>query len=1513
VNEVIDEVPAGDSTVIDLDPGTYGVGTPIILSSNTSVVGDDTTLVYLPGIDNFTNWGMLSNGDGAWISTSISVEGVTFIISNAHIFGTWFTNAKDIDVQNNTYIGGTDGNAFVSVLDGIASNNVALGQDNSAYDNWNGDVNTVIENNIGYVSGGWNVLMNSSISYINYPGAGAAYGIAAGNAVNDGVINNVLSTDAPGALSVEATALLDWGYTTESDITQQGNVTQGLGILNSGQVIGISPQSNATIQDDSFVGIVYNTAQGEGLIEFVGREVPGYITSNTAMTGNLILGFNTQNWVPPFINHGYNTSSVNNASIGQSNTYGFSTGGNGTLTTSSGNITNVGTYVAGSGVTPASDIIAPATLNASVDTATSITGVSITDATDSSTVSVTLRTTFGTLSLGEGAPDAQFGTILGESAVILTGSLTEVISELAGLSYISNEAGWDDAIEINVSDADGFTGTRYIPINVGNPGSGTDQVTTITPGEVLPELSYTTITPPASLSNDTVIGSSGSNLINMGSTVSIVFLQTGVDTVVGGSGAGYIATGSGQADINLTGGGDVSISGGSGQMTVNAAAGDNVIDSGASNALVQGGSGSNTVAGGLGNLTVQGGSGSLYLATLPQDGGNLSATLGSGNSTVFALSGNDYIATNVGTANFVDLGIGNDCVSSGGADVILAGAGNDTIDASSGGSDSIFGGAGSLDFVAGAETSVVQVGSGVNTIEGGGGNLTVNGGSGKTYIATLPQNGGNLTANLTWGDATVFALSGNDYVETNFYTNNFIELGTGNDCVVSAGAGSDTILTGSGSDTIDASAGGSDSVVGNSGSLYFFGGTGNSVVDPASQSTILAGAGNLTIGGSGKVNLLQISDVLATSRVITVDYSAAEISLIEYGVDPIIGQNLSDDFLTVTLSDGTLLDLYDPQSMVAVVSSGTLSLIPWSNVQTPDVVNIDNLLSNTSAPGQIETSLLETAVSDIPYGHTAVLYADLPSDAAVINDGTVVLDPTYLTLENPLTGNGVIQIDTGSGLAVEGSVASTQTISFSGITGSLIIGDVSQFNGTISGFMGDNTIDLSMVPFSESGVATLTSGNVLDIIENGQTAAIQLDLDQSYAGNVFNLSNDGLGGTNVIDATNFTVPSDETNLFVDAQATENIVGNGSDDFSATFGSASSVSFNSGGGSGTIVVGGADDFVDVTGTTWSIVGNADGSSTVNSSAMAGTEVEVYGQGNAANNAIGADTTPSNVVGLAGNASVFSFGTNDLIETFSGNDVITVYNSANVLVNGGADTVYAAAGSTAVRAFFDLSGGQIFFINNSTTSATVSGDVPGASGGNVTAFGGAGGGVFIGGCAGNNSLIGGTGDVTLVGAGANNYLEAQGYDSASAGENVLSAGAGGAYMLATSTTGYNEFHGGSGTDTIVSYGSGAQVYYVGALGQEQITGSTTSGATNEYVFDQAPSQGGADVITNFRLGTDHIDINLDTSVNGVVTIQSYQSLGGAQSGSIIFLSDNTTIQLYGVNASSLNASIVGGTHI
>jgi hypothetical protein len=591
--------------------------------------------------------------------------------------------------------------------------------------------------------------------------------------------------------------------------------------------------------------------------------------------------------------------------------------------------------------------------------------------------------------------------------------------------------------------------------------------------------------------------------------------------------------------------------------------------------------------------------------------------------------------------------------------------------------------------------------------------------------------------------------------------------------------------------------------------------------------------------------------------------------------------------------------------MNATVLSGTLSLMPWSSLKNPEIVNIDGLFGNVVNSAELNTSLLQTAASEVPSGKTAVLTADLPAYTGLSNNGTIVLDPTYLTLVNPLTGSGVVQIDTGSGLAVEGSVASTQTISFVGTLSSLIIGDVEQFLGTISGFMGYNTIDLSNISFSSSGFATLTSGNMLEIVENGGTAAIQLDMSQSYAGNVFALSNDGSNGTTIVDATDFTVPSSATSLSVNASAAETILGNGAANFIATFAANSSVTFNTNGGNGTIASAGSGDFFGVTGSAWSVVGAAQGDDTVAMLAP-NSSVAIYGAGNSSISGM-----PSNLVSMgANNIVVKSFGTDDLVESFAGSGTVSVHGSANILVDGGAVTVSACAGSSSVVAFFESNGGQLTFINNSGSTASVNGGIAGAIGGSVTAFGGTGGGTYVGGPGGNNLLVGGAGLVTLYGGGTGNYLTAS---SSLDGANVMFAGDGATTMVGAAGSGSNVFEASNGSTDAVSYGSGAQAFFAGASGQDVFSGSTVSGAVNNYYFLQDSTGSGFDIITNFNVATDKLYINPFGGDTGVSILQ-IGSNPGAGGGVIVSLSDSTTIKLYGVSLSAVDAATTpGGLYI
>jgi hypothetical protein len=275
-------------------------------------------------------------------------------------------------------------------------------------------------------------------------------------------------------------------------------------------------------------------------------------------------------------------------------------------------------------------------------------------------------------------------------------------------------------------------------------------------------------------------------------------------------------------------------------------------------------------------------------------------------------------------------------------------------------------------------------------------------------------------------------------------------------------------------------------------------------------------------------------------------------------------------------------------------------------------------------------------------------------------------------------------------------------------------------------------------------------------------------------------------------------------------------------------------------------------------------------------------------------------------------VSSDGRNDLIASYAGStDVVSVSASANVLISGGADTIYAVSGSTAVKAFFSsaTAGGTIDFINMSTTAASVTGSSDSnAAAGSVTVFGGAGGGYYQGGNGGNNSLIGGTGASTLIAAGIGNMLSVSGgrgdaLFAVAGGSATIIAGAGSSNDLLVGAYGDN--------DSIQSSGSGTQNFFIGANSSETLTGSTAAASDAFIMFQNTGSlSGGLDVITNFRYGTDHLYINptgFSQSQSGV-SISGFDPISGNQSGTVIQLNNGTLIKLIGVSLTSAQESTI-----
>ncbi|HEY4030026.1 MAG TPA: calcium-binding protein [Caulobacteraceae bacterium] len=100
----------------------------------------------------------------------------------------------------------------------------------------------------------------------------------------------------------------------------------------------------------------------------------------------------------------------------------------------------------------------------------------------------------------------------------------------------------------------------------------------------------------------------------------------------------------------------------------------------------------------------------------------------------------------------------------------------------------------------------------------------------------------------------------------------------------------------------------------------------------------------------------------------------------------------------------------------------------------------------------------------------------------------------------------------GDGHGAIGHIANVGTVNFD--SGSWTLGLDSHFNGTIHGFSNLDTLDLAGVGLASS--AHLGANGVLTVSGGvGGAVALQLDPHQSFAGYVFQLSSDGMGGTDV--------------------------------------------------------------------------------------------------------------------------------------------------------------------------------------------------------------------------------------------------------------------------------------------------------------------------------------------------------------------------------------------------------------
>ena len=205
---------------------------------------------------------------------------------------------------------------------------------------------------------------------------------------------------------------------------------------------------------------------------------------------------------------------------------------------------------------------------------------------------------------------------------------------------------------------------------------------------------------------------------------------------------------------------------------------------------------------------------------------------------VSGTSGNDVIGAGYVGDPDGDLIDSNDATgvqgTTGDADLIYAGAGNDTV-TSGNSNDIIYGGTGNDSLYAGAGNDTAFGGDGDDLIDGGAGNDRLSGGAGNDTID------GGADDDILTGDGGDDTLSG----------------GTGNDSAA-GGTGNDVLAGGDGNDTLVGDAG-NDSLAGGADNDTLFGGDGADTLD--------GGTGNDSLSGGGDADRIVLSGSFGTDSI----------------------------------------------------------------------------------------------------------------------------------------------------------------------------------------------------------------------------------------------------------------------------------------------------------------------------------------------------------------------------------------------------------------------------------------------------------------------------------------------------------------------------------------------------------------------------------------------------------------------------------------------------------------------
>jgi hypothetical protein len=248
---------------------------------------------------------------------------------------------------------------------------------------------------------------------------------------------------------------------------------------------------------------------------------------------------------------------------------------------------------------------------------------------------------------------------------------------------------------------------------------------------------------------------------------------------------------------------------------------------------------------------------------------------------------------------------------------------------------------------------------------------------------------------------------------------------------------------------------------------------------------------------------------------------------------------------TFTIDAGATLEFDGLVSTGSVVSfaasTGTLIIEQSASFQgevsgtlaSGDVLDLRGLLSNGDIVATQARDTFRTSASyDSVHGTTLLTVTDQTHGQSTF----LTLAGNYSTSTWTVTSDGHGGVDivdppaapsptiaSGGSLEIGNAVASTETVTFQGSTGSLTLDTPSSFHGTIAGFSGDGTlqgsdhIDLTGIDYHSSAFAESfnASTDTLSVTDGADSAS--LHFTGSYVAANFSFTTDGNGGTIVYD------------------------------------------------------------------------------------------------------------------------------------------------------------------------------------------------------------------------------------------------------------------------------------------------------------------------------------------------------------------------------------------------------------